>query len=343
MNNASDRSKKMKAMFGGINPAELAASVSPSPLSQANRRVSSGAVRSMQDSFSAIEDENSRLRDQLANAEAVVEIAAEEIAPSFVRDRMDDQADPGLDELVESIRQHGQQVPILVRPHPEAQGRYQIAYGHRRWQAARALGKPVKAIVRELTNDALVIAQGKENSERKDLSFIEQALFAQELKERGFDRQTIAAALGRSEDKGLAYISILTSLAASLPQDIVRRIGPAPKTGRPKWEKLAGHFSEGRLPASRSSAANGLMSSDKWKAADSDARFSLLLALLEAKEKQKVERGQIEVASGRTAVSVERSGDITKLTIDDRAAPGLGEWLAAQLPLLVKTFESEGN
>ena len=58
MNNASDRSKRMKAMFGGINPEELAAAVAPSPLSQTGRRVSAGAVRSMQDSFSAIEDEN---------------------------------------------------------------------------------------------------------------------------------------------------------------------------------------------------------------------------------------------------------------------------------------------
>ena len=339
MNSASDRSKRMKAMFGGINADELAAAVSPSPLSQAGRRVSSGAVRSMQDSFSAIEDENARLREQIAGSEAVVELGPDQVVPSFVRDRMDGQVDPDLAELVRSIGEHGQQVPILVRPHPEANGLFQIAYGHRRWQAARELGRPVKAIVRELSDDALVIAQGKENSERKDLSFIEQALFAQELKERGFDRQTIAAALGRSEDKGLAYISILTSLAGALPQEIVRKIGPAPKTGRPKWEKLAAHFSDRKLPAARSSAANGLISSDRWLSADSDARFALLLSLLEAKEKPAPARSVIKGAAGQDAVSIERAGTVTRFSVDERQVPGLAEWLAREMPGLLQRFE----
>lgn len=339
MNSASDRSKRMKAMFGGINAEELAAAVAPSPLSQASRRVSSGAVRSMQDSFSAIEDENVRLREQIAGAEAVVEISPEQIVPSFVRDRMDDQADPGLAELVNSIREHGQQVPILVRPHPEDGGRYQVAYGHRRWQAARALERPVKAIVRALSDDALVIAQGKENSERKDLSFIEQALFAQELRERGFDRQTIAAALGRSEDKGLAYISILASLAGELSLEIVRKIGPAPRTGRPKWEKLAAHFTERKLPSARSSAANGLMSSEKWLSADSDLRFSMLLALLEAKEKPAPARSSVKGGAGQDAVLIERAGQVTRFSIDERQAPGLAEWLAGEMTALVARFE----
>lgn len=341
MNSASDRSKRMKAMFGGINPEELAATVAPSPLSQAGRRVSSGAVRSMQDSFSAIEDENARLRDQLAGSEAVVEIAPDQIEPSFVRDRMEDEVDPGLADLVRSIGEHGQQVPILVRPHPDASGRYQIAYGHRRWKASRQLNRAVKAIVRPLSDDALVIAQGKENSERKDLSFIEQALFAQELKERSFDRQTIAAALGRSEDKGLAYISILTSLASTLSLDIVRKIGPAPKTGRPRWEKLAAHFSERKLPAARSSAANGLMSSEKWLAADSDARFSMLLSLLDAKEKPVSARSIIKGGAGQEAVAIERTGQVTRFAVDERQNPGFAEWLARELPSLVTRFEQE--
>ncbi|WP_246753061.1 plasmid partitioning protein RepB [Sinorhizobium sp. BG8] len=343
MNNASDRSKKMKAMFGGINPAELAQSVAPSPLSQTGRRVSSGAVRSMQDSFSAIEDENVRLREQLSNAEAIIDIPAERIDPSFVKDRMDDESDPRFEDLVSSMREHGQQVPILVRPHPTAADRYQIAYGHRRWRAADRLARPVKAIVRTLTDDALVVAQGKENTERKDLSFIEQALFAQELKERSFDRQTIAAALGRGEDRGLAYISILTSLASSLPQDLVRRIGPAPKTGRPKWEKLATHFTDRKLPAARSSAANGLMSSEKWQAADSDSRFAMLLAVLESKEKVPAAKSVVKASSGRDAVSIERNGTVTRFAIDDRNVKGLADWLAAKLPELVARFEQDGH
>ena len=48
----------------------------------------------------------------------------------------------------------------------------------------------------------LVLAQGKENSERRDLSFIERAMFAVHLEERGFDRNVVMAAL--SVDKSEA-------------------------------------------------------------------------------------------------------------------------------------------
>jgi RepB plasmid partitioning protein len=41
----------------------------------------------------------------------------------------------------------------------------------------------------------MVVAQGKENSERRDLSFIEPAVFALHLAERGFDRNIFMAAL----------------------------------------------------------------------------------------------------------------------------------------------------
>ncbi len=43
-------------------------------------------------------------------------------------DRAFELVDEELDSLVESIRQNGQQVPVLVRPHPERDGYYQIAY-----------------------------------------------------------------------------------------------------------------------------------------------------------------------------------------------------------------------
>lgn len=60
-----------------------------------------------------------------------------------------------------------------MRPHSDGvkagEGFYQAAYGHRRLCAARELGIPVKAIVRVLDDHALVMAQGKENAERRNL------------------------------------------------------------------------------------------------------------------------------------------------------------------------------
>ena len=134
-------------------------------------------------------DEVERL---LAGGQSVVELEAADIDASFIADRMS--SPEAHAELVGSIRESGQQVPILVRPHPQSKGRYQVAYGHRRLRAAAELGRPVRAVVRELTDEELAVAQGQENNERRDLSYIEKARFARNLEER-FGRKTVMAAL----------------------------------------------------------------------------------------------------------------------------------------------------
>ena len=83
------------------------------------------------------------------------------------------------------------------------------------------------------------------------------------------------------------------------------------------------------------------MSSDKWQASDSDARFAMLLALLEAKDKPAPARSTIKSPAGGDAVSIERAGPVTRFAVDERQMPGLAEWLAAQLPGLVSRFEQE--
>ncbi len=83
----------------------------------------------------------------------------------------------------------------MVRPNPSDKGRYQIVFGHRRVRAARLLGRPVKAVVKHVSDIDHVIAQGQENSARENLSFIERATFAHHLASLGHDRRTIQLAL----------------------------------------------------------------------------------------------------------------------------------------------------
>ena len=86
-----------------------------------------------------------------------------------------------------------------------------------------------------LTDVQLVLAQGKENTERRDLSFIERAFFARNLVERGFERGLVQDAL--SLDK--AEMTQFPQVAAAVPALVVRAIGPAPKIGRPRWVRFA--------------------------------------------------------------------------------------------------------
>lgn len=337
---SADRNKKMKAMFGGLDVqtlADQATEPAPSP-TPSEKRVTSGAVKSMQGAFSAIEAENDRLRQQLLDSEQIIEIDPVVIDPSFVADRMHVDNDAEFEAFVESIAQSGQQVPILVRPSPSAAGRYQVAYGHRRLRAAKRLERPVKAIVRQLSDNDLVVAQGKENSERADLSFIEQATFAAALKERKFDRATIAAALGRSDQKGLAYISIITSLAAALPKELVQAIGPAPKSGRPKWEKLTALVSDSRLSKAQSAEFEKLSGSDAWKRADSDRRLVIVTKLLE-----KGQASRSEVVSIAPGVNWSRGASRTQIIISEKEAPGLSAWLEKELPALLARYKERSD
>ena len=155
------------------------------------------------------------------------------IDPSFIRDRLGDANAAEFEASSQYCRVASK--PILVRPSAHSQGRYQVAYGHRRLEALQRLGRPVKAIVRQLTDEELVVAQGKENLERRDLSFIERALFAARLEDRGFARSALIAAL--AVHKG--NLSTMITVARSVPEQLILAIGPAPKIGRPRWALLS--------------------------------------------------------------------------------------------------------
>ena len=176
-----------------------------------------------------------RCASNSAGGDHVVELDPALIDPSFIRDRLDDAKAAEFEAFQASIAEHGQQVPILVRPSSQTEGRYQVAYGHRRLEALQRLGRPVKAIVKHLTDEQLVVAQGRENLERRDLSFIERALFAARLEDHGFARSALTAAL--AVHKG--NLSTMISVARSVPEELIVAIGPAPKVGRPRWEQLA--------------------------------------------------------------------------------------------------------
>ena len=116
MTNAKDRTNRMRSMFANVDRAELEKHI-PSPAAVTVRPSTpgmSGAVKSMQQSFSAVEDENEKLRAQLQSGKTVVELDTASVIPSFVRDRMDIEGDPQFPAFVEGIRSEGQKQPILV-------------------------------------------------------------------------------------------------------------------------------------------------------------------------------------------------------------------------------------
>ena len=219
-------------------------------------------------------------------------------------------------------------VPGLTR---RSHGRYQVAYGHRRLKAATELGRPVRAVVRTLSDAELVIAQGKENNERRDLSFIERALFAAHLEHRKFERPTIQAALGVDKPElspGLFPSQQPSRLTSSARSDRRR------KSGRPRWLALAERVTQ--TDAARKIEA--VQRSEAFQIADSDGRFHLVFAALQPhRSAPAVET--YKSANGRTLARVERTDKGLRLSTD---VPAFRQFLESRLSELLKEFEALG-
>jgi ParB family transcriptional regulator, chromosome partitioning protein len=270
-------------------------------------------------------------------AAAVVEVDPGLIDDSIVPDRMRGAAADHV-ALVQAIREQGQQVPVLLRPKKDDPQRYQVAYGHRRVRALREIGKPVRAVVRDLTDEQLVIAQGQENNVRRDLSFIEKAMFGVALEDRGFDREkTIIPAL--SVDK--TELSRLISVGRSIPAYIVAAIGPAPRAGRRRWMELAMYLETDRGVET----ARQLVGSVEFEAVeDSDARFASVMAAVAAPTKARRPKVRIWIdPKGRKIGRVERLGGRFVLSIDEKQEPGFGVYLEGRLTEIFRDYEARDD
>ncbi len=308
---------------------ELLGAGKPEAVADTSIKRSSGAVKAMNLGLQRLSDEAAAaksLRATLAAAEQVVELNTADVDDSFIVDRISFESDPGFAGLKDAMATHGQQVPILVRPHPDHPKRYQAAYGHRRLRAARELGRPIKAVVKHLSDVELVVAQGQENSERSDLSFIERAMFASHLEQRGFDRDTITAAIGVDKPE----LSRLLSVVGNIDTEIIFAIGPAPKVGRPRWLALASKLAEPQAVRS----VKEVLKSEAFEKGDTNLRFNLVLgALQDARTRAKE---PLVTPSGRRIAWVERTAKGIRLMSEEKE---FAAFLDQRLPGLLREFE----
>jgi ParB family chromosome partitioning protein len=302
------------------------AEVTPPP------RRSSGAIRAMSLDLHHLSEEAAAartLREALATSEPIIELIPEDIDPSPVADRIQIDQDPAYEELKAAIADRGQQVPILVRPHPASPGRYQIAYGRRRLRAARELGRAVKAIVRPLSDTELIIAQAQENGPRADLSFIERALFATNLLAHGFDKDTIVGALNVDKPE----LSRLLTVGGTVTATLIEAIGPAPKIGRPRWLVLAEICGQ----SDAVSRANEAALTEQFRRADTNTRFNIVFAAASGTLSIRDRKSAISTNGGRRVGWLERTRKGIRLSSD---LPGFTAFLERRLPALLDEFES---
>jgi ParB family chromosome partitioning protein len=319
--------KNLLSSLHGENKQDPGASPPPHPrpfLDAGKSKPMAAVAKSLGD----LNDRSRRANEierKLAEGQTVIELDTALIEPSFVQDRMEGD----IDGLTASIREQGQQVPILVRPHPDQPGRYQVAFGHRRLRALIDLGRPVKAVVRTLTDEELVIAQGQENNEREDLSFIEKARFAARLRDR-FARETIMSSM--SIDK--STLSIMLQLVDTLPPELIEAIGPAPGVGRPSWQQLS------ELIGRDQDAPDIIAYARALAPLPSEERFKQTLTRLKPRRIQRGLPGVMSTAGGDRLAQVKNSKSKLEIMIDKKATPEFAAFMLDQVPALFEAHRT---
>lgn len=296
----------------------------------------SGALGAISQTLDGINEKVKRaeeIEQKLIRGQTIVELDPAQVDNSFIADRMEatEEENAAFREL---IRQHGQNVPILVRPKAGEDNRFEVAFGHRRLRAARDLGIKVRAVVRALTDDELVVAQGQENSGRTDLTFIERARFAARLEERKFSRDVIMAAL--NVDK--AALSRLIAVVARVPEEVIDAVGPAPSFGRVRWQEFIDLLEK----LGNRELAIDLSKGAEFRELTSDKRFEFLIATLRGKANHAM-AVVWSAADGTHAARISRKGRKLSLVFDDRAAPKFGDFVRQKLQSLFDEYKKAGS
>jgi ParB family chromosome partitioning protein len=160
--------------------------------------------------------------DAAEQGERVHQINLASIVPSALQPRKDFGRE-ALQELIDSIRQHGIIQPLIVR---QAGARFELIAGERRWRAAQEIGlTEVPAIVRSANDLEVLELSLIENLQRADLNPIEEAQgYARLANEFGMRQEDIALKVGRSRaavGNALRLLDLHPQVQVWLTQDLV--------------------------------------------------------------------------------------------------------------------------
>lgn len=258
------------------------------------------------------------------------------IDPSPIRDRID--VSENLEDLKRSLREEGQQIPILVRP-VGSTDRYEIVTGRRRLQATKEIGgETIQAFVRRMSDEEAFVAQGVENNARLETSFIERARTILSALEAGFTQVQVEKFLGVDQ----TMISRMKNIYTGIGEDLVLRIGPARGVGRRKWEKLQKLVTDSNLTppeVMRLVPATGEDSVTRFEGLlDAMERRSTPAIPAEPRTKPADKPKTTSIADGR--LSLTRKPGQLVLKPDAVLSDGFLDYVAGHLPALLAEYDA---
>lgn len=137
-----------------------------------------GLIKDKSNSVIVADAKATQNESAVRGAAVMVDINKVERNKDQPRKKFDEEA---LEELAESIKQHGILQPLLVQ---DRKDHYEIIAGERRWRASKKAGlKEVPVIIKNMTEQEIVEISLIENIQREDLDPIEEAQAYKRLKE----------------------------------------------------------------------------------------------------------------------------------------------------------------
>lgn len=317
-----------KGLLSGITASINEENAKPTQSEARSDYTRRGASKSMMNSLDDLAEASLRIRD----GEVIVSLDPAQLDGSFVEDRLGDGA-ADFEALKAAIHANGQSSPIMVRPHPEVEGRFQIIFGHRRTRAAKELGLHVRAVIKQLADVEHIIAQGQENTQRANLSFIEKALFAKRLLDRGMTKEVAKAALNVDD----TLLSRMLSVADGVPNVVLNALGAAKGIGRDRWEELKKLV----VPPAKSDQAIEFVGSDAFSEASEP--FNALISHLKTSGKPKKAKAPKNAATwSHSSKTLTVEGKMKpkgfSLELSEKDAKPFGQWLTHNLDELYERF-----
>jgi len=122
-----------------------------------------------------------------------------------------------LQALAISIKEKGILQPILVRVHPQREGKYEIIAGERRWRAAKLINlETIPVLIRKFSGGEVLEAGLLENLQRQDLDPIDEASGYRRLAEEfGHTQESLSRIMGKSRSHIANTLRLLT-----LPENV---------------------------------------------------------------------------------------------------------------------------
>lgn len=157
-----------------------------------------------------------------------------------------------LEELSESIREHGVLQPLLVRKRGK---HYEIIAGERRYQASKIAGlKELPVIVKDVDDQAVMELALIENLQRSDLNPIEEARgYKQLIKASGMTQEALSKAVSKSRSTITNSLRLL-----DLPEAVQEYLYEGKLTAGHARAILAVPFEEQRIKLADKVVAEGL-------------------------------------------------------------------------------------